>query len=120
MLPKKERVTVELVNKVFTEGKNIRSDYFLWKYLMQDKQQSISNSKLRIAVIIPKKVINTAVGRNTMKRKVMNVLKNSEISKVRENTALLVACTAQKAIVEATNEQITQDILKSLHALKNK
>ena len=71
MFSKKQRLTTELFNKVFSSGKIKKTDFFLIKY---------SNNNLsypRFAVVISKKNIKLAVKRNSVRRRFLIALEKS-------------------------------------------
>lgn len=63
MLPKENRVDVELFDKIFKEGKSYHSD------LLQLKTISTKDQKMsRFAFVVPKKIAKKAVIRNKLRR----------------------------------------------------
>lgn len=70
MLPKKNRLDKDLVEKVFKEGKFLNSPYLTFKFILT-KEVFLP----RISFITPKTVSKKAVKRNMLRRKGYNVLK---------------------------------------------
>lgn len=72
MLPKKERIKTVRFNELIKEGKTVRSNVLYLKFL--------PNEILRFAVVIPKKIVKSAVHRHLLKRRIMASLENNKES----------------------------------------
>ncbi|PCI89707.1 ribonuclease P protein component [Candidatus Kaiserbacteria bacterium] len=68
MLPKKQRANKAEVQAASKGGSTKHSTYFTLRKAV--------NKDLRVAVVVSKKVSPTAVGRNTLKRRVREVLRS--------------------------------------------
>lgn len=70
MLPKKNRVDTQEVNKIFKEGEFINSLSLTFKFFI------VSGTERKISFITPKSVAKGAVQRNRLRRLGYSVLKN--------------------------------------------
>ena len=61
MLPKKSRLTAAQVKEVLARGRALRAGGYTGKYLE-------GTAPLRMAVIVPKRLVRTAVARNRLRR----------------------------------------------------
>lgn len=68
MLPKKNRVSVKEVDKIFKEGRFLVSPSLTFKYLKNDTK------RVKISFIAPKNVAKLAVKRNLLRRRGYSVL----------------------------------------------
>ncbi len=74
MVPKKQRVTRVLFDKVFKEGK-IHTAKYVYVRALVDATLTLPH----YAVVVPKKVLKDASKRNTLKRKVYAILKEQKL-----------------------------------------
>lgn len=75
MFSKKQRLNTSLFDEVFNFGKNKSSQYFLLKYKKNDLGVP------RFGITISKKKVSSAVKRHFVKRKFINLLKESNLIK---------------------------------------
>lgn len=76
MIPKEQRITKRLFSESFSYSKSISNDYFTLKY------KAILEFPSKISVVVSKKVVKSAVGRNALKRLFYeNVQKSTKILK---------------------------------------
>jgi ribonuclease P protein component len=73
MFSKKHRITKRLFEEVFSNGKTIKTNYFLLKY--RTNEENI----VRVSVVASKKIFKTAVLRNKVKRKFKAILKETNL-----------------------------------------
>ncbi len=74
MLPKNKRLTTHIVKDVLLKGKIYHGEHFLLRYLF-----SPEGKESRYAVIIPKKLVKTAVGRNAYRRRIYSILQQETL-----------------------------------------
>lgn len=97
MIPKKKRVTKVLFEDVLKKGRRIDGDFMYIKYLKAEQS--------RFSAVVPKSVEKTAVGRNTIRRKLRAFGKE-----VYENTSIYSVVFAKKGIKTATSKEIKEDL----------
>ncbi|OGI95508.1 hypothetical protein A2917_03055 [Candidatus Nomurabacteria bacterium RIFCSPLOWO2_01_FULL_42_17] len=66
MLPKKNRVSTNEVDKIFKEGKFLNSPNLTFKYIRNQRNQ---DKEIKISFIAPKSVAKLAVTRNLLRRR---------------------------------------------------
>ena len=69
---------------VYTHGKTVRSHLLTLKYSLHPKRKNP-----RIAIVISKKIIKGAVGRNRVRRRLYEVMRH-ELPKIRENADIVL------------------------------
>jgi len=69
MLPKQNRATTRQVQSTITKGTSKHSKNFSIRFITKE-------SPTTVAVVISKKVEPTAVGRNSLKRRIRNVIRS--------------------------------------------
>jgi ribonuclease P protein component len=67
MLPKKNRLTRQELDRVFKEGKTISGDYLYLKFLPSEDK-----ALTQISAVVPKTISKKAVIRNRFRRKIYN------------------------------------------------
>lgn len=70
MLPKSERLDTRRFNEIIASGRNINAGGFYFKVL--------DNENRRFAVVVPKKVLKSAIKRHLVKRRVFNALRQTK------------------------------------------
>ena len=66
MLPKKNRVSTNEVDKIFKEGKFLNSSNLTFKYIRNQRNQ---DKEIKISFIAPKSIAKLAVTRNLLRRR---------------------------------------------------
>ena len=69
MIPSKQKVSTGLFKVVLEKGINFKSESFSLKVL------PLAKGTARFSVVVPKKIEKSAVGRNTIKRRVYRVIR---------------------------------------------
>jgi ribonuclease P protein component len=67
MLPKKKRVTKDTFQVIMTKGSPSYGSFFVFRYIKQEKPL--------YAFVVPKKIVKSAVKRNSLRRRGYNILK---------------------------------------------
>lgn len=104
MLPKKNRISVELFDTIGKSGKRISSPFFSFAY-------SLENAKIpRFAVVVGKKKLPHAVDRNTIRRKIYNIL-NSHLADIKPVYGIFYL---QPISFTAPSEKLEEEIIQIL------
>ncbi len=69
MLPKENRLSKEAFTKIFKTGRRVRGGVLTLVYIKTQSQE-----KPKLGIVVSKKTIKTAVGRNKIKRQIRNIL----------------------------------------------
>ena len=85
---------------VYANGSAVRSQFATIKYIEHKRR-----SKPRFSVVVSKKVIKSAVGRNRIRRRVYEYLRNN-IKNLNKNYDIVVICTSQE-IKNIEHSQLT-------------
>ena len=88
---------------VYTHGQTVRSRLLTLKYSTHPKR-----SEPRVAVVISKKVLKSAVGRNRVRRRIYEVIRH-ELQKVKDNTDIVVIVFSAE-VVSLPSPELTQSI----------
>ena len=100
MLPKKKRLNTAIFEKVINTGKTLYSELFIVKFI-KDK------SLLRFAVSVPKKIAETAVLRNKIRRRIYSAISSfEELSMVN----MKILFIAKSKIINMNIRDIKSDI----------
>lgn len=117
MLPKKNRLPAYLIPEVLKKGKRFYSELFT---LFISRQKMADNNRPRLVFIISKKIINKAVKRNQIKRRLSQIIeKNLEQIKKGTDIVFLV----KKEITSKTFLLIKSEIerfLKKINLIEKK
>ncbi len=105
MLPKSERLDTKRFDEIIASGRNINAGGFYFKVLNNDFR--------RFAVVIPKKVVKSAIKRHFLKRKMFNFIKeNKDIFPISDYILFV-----NKDILTMTDSQISENIKKTAQKL---
>jgi ribonuclease P protein component len=96
MLPKKQRLTKEEIEKVIKEGLKKDTSFFRFKFM--------ESSDFKISPVVSKKVAKLAVDRNKIKRLFFNLLESLDITK-KAHIAVFIKKDISK---EDKNEALSQ------------
>lgn len=88
---------------VYTNGQTVRSRLLTLKHSSHPKR-----SEPRVAVVISKKVLKSAVGRNRVRRRIYEVIRQ-ELSKVKDNTDIVVIVFSAE-VMSLPSSELTQSI----------
>lgn len=98
MLPKSERLDTKRFDEIIASGRNINAGGFYFK--------ALSNDETRFSVVIPKKVLKSAIKRHFLKRKMYKFIKENKDLFPSSDYILFV----NKDILNMNDEQILENI----------
>lgn len=67
MLPKKKRITKDIFQTVLRKGNIVSGSFFLFRYIKETSPQ--------YAFVVSKKIVKTAIKRNSLRRRGYNILR---------------------------------------------
>lgn len=108
MLPSSKKLSTKDVLDIMKNGRIAHSQFFVLRWVTTEEHT-------RFAVIIPKKIIKTAAGRNKIKRPIYNIIQEVYPKVI---SGLKVALFIKVPTVTATLDELESDI-KAVF-LKNK
>lgn len=108
MLPKRERVSREVFSTAFSNGKRSHTPLFTCVYT--------KNDTLGVSVVVSKKVLPTAVGRNKLRRQIYAIVRGYRTKKPMTGIHIFIM---KKDAAHASYATLTQSIeahLQTLHS----
>jgi ribonuclease P protein component len=111
MTPKKNRLEIRAVKKVFAEGRFLSTPYFTFKFIQARQDKGPTNPQ--ISFIVPKSVAKLAVKRNLLRRRGYSALRKYLPVFPRGMQAVLVFKKQETDILTIENE--IKKILDRLH-----
>jgi ribonuclease P protein component len=104
MIPKKQRLQRNLINKILHKGQKVDQKYFSYKYAPSKSQSS------RFCVIISLKVSPKAVIRNRLRRKIYEIIRlNAAL--VSSPYDIIIIC--KKGAPGLAHKELLQEITKA-------
>jgi ribonuclease P protein component len=100
MLSRSQRLSGEQLDAVMEKGRVAHSSLFLVRALVGQKDT-------RVAAVASKKIAKTAVGRNSIRRKIYTAVRPIKDVLV---TGVHIALFAKAGILQASNDEITNDL----------
>jgi ribonuclease P protein component len=113
MLPKKNRINVELFETIGKSGKRVSSPLFSFVYSFENTTDP------RFAVVIGKKRLSLAIGRNRIRRRIYSIIEN-HLSDLKSISGIFYL---QPQSLKASNEELEEEILtifKKVGIIENK
>jgi len=98
MLPKSERLDTKRFDEIIASGRNINAGGFYFK--------ALNNDSSRFAVVVPKKVLKSAIKRHLLKRKIYRFIKENKDIFPASDYILFV----NKDILTMNDSQIVENI----------
>ena len=95
---------------VYSRGKIARSKHFVCKFTSNPRR-----SEPRVAVVVSKKVIKSAVKRNRIRRRLYEVVR-LEFSKINPQTDLVFIVVSSEVLV-VPNQELKDNVMRSLQTL---
>ncbi len=106
-LAKKYRLSKKDIERVFKRGKTVQSSFFFIRFLKNEVNY------LRVATIIPSKVLKKATARNRIKRIFTETIRSGQFLK----KSFDVAVIATASIVEKQSKEINREIEQTLNKI---
>jgi len=113
MLPRSKRVTTELFKKITERGFSVHTPVFSMRFL---SETTLCPS--RFSVVVPKKVLKSAVKRNNLKRRVSAVLRKVYPSLKDSFIGVIYAKNATVTLPYKELLSGTEELFKRAHIIK--
>lgn len=106
-LAKKYRLPKKDIDRIFKQGKTVRSSFFFIRFLKNEV------NRLQVAVIVPNKVLKKATARNRVKRIFTETIRSGQFLK--KSFDMVVVATA--SIVEKQSKEIKRELEQTIKNL---
>ena len=106
-LARKHRLPKKDISRVFNQGKTVKNSFFFIKFLKNETKH------LRLAVIVPSKVLKKATARNHVKRIFTETFRSGQFLK----KSFDVAIVATVNIVEKQSKEIKRELEQTLNKI---